>query len=83
MLFVKHVLYQQEMLLTYPSLYVSCSFKFLKMSIKLVRNNIARNDEMKHEEENIIKQFRKTIASTVHQYHKSLPSKMFNMKDEA
>ena len=53
------------------------------MSIKLVRNNIARDDEMKHEEENIIKQFSKTLATTVHHYHKSLPSKMFNMNDKA
>ena len=44
--------------------------------MKLIKNNIARDDEMKHEEENIIKQFDKTIAKIVHHYHKSLPSKM-------
>ena len=57
------------------------------MSMKLVKNCIARDDEMKHEEENIIKQFDKTTAEIVHHYHKSLPSKiyldkMFNNKND-
>ena len=58
------------------------------MSMKLVKNCIARDDGMKHEEENIIKQFDKTTAEIVHHYHKSLPSKknldkMFNKNDYA
>ena len=47
------------------------------MLMKLVKNCIARDDEMKQEEENIIKQFDRTTAKIVHHYHKSLPSKIY------
>ena len=44
--------------------------------MRIVLNQIARDDEMKQEEINIIDQFNKTIATRVQHYHKTLPSKV-------
>ena len=41
--------------------------------IKIVFNEIVRNDALIKEEDDIIKQFNKDLAKIVHQYHQTLP----------